>query len=199
MDIYEIMSYLSSIYWVLLAIRQSRGNWGWLFLILGLTDMLGLLLQSTIGIYSFRLYLGSSFLMILSLDYKFFDKNKFYLIPLGIALIIPTYYLHHHIINAASLFSGIIGFLFFLRKFILLLFKDNKLNFSFLVLSIYFLTGVSKYFVLMSLDWYGVDLFQLGNIFQDILMLIFLFIRHDDERLSINLNRTKENQNSKEP
>lgn len=189
MNIYDIITYLSTVYWVLLAIRQSRGNWGWLFLILGLTDMLGLLLQSTIGMHSFRLYLGSSVLMIFALDYKFFDKNKFYLIPLGIVLIIPTYYLHHHVINAASFFTDIIGFLFFLRKFILLLFKDNKLNFFFLVISIYFLTGATKYFVLMSLDWYGVDLFKMGNIFQNILMLIFLFIRHDDERLSIQLKK----------
>jgi hypothetical protein len=189
LNIYQIIQNSTLVLWLLLAIRQAKGKWGWFFLIFGLTDTLGVFLWWLGILIPSQLSLGHYFLVLFALYYNFFDKYKLYLFPIGILIVIPTLCLEYNTINTIAFFVNIIIFIFFFTQFITSLFKNNKLNLFFLSLSLYFMLSTTKYFVLATKVWSGVDSHMLTTIFQNFLMFGFLFIRHDDERLSIDINK----------
>ncbi|MHA1911845.1 MAG: hypothetical protein ACTSYA_09135 [Candidatus Kariarchaeaceae archaeon] len=189
MSIYNIIPAVSTLIWLLIGIRQFKGTWGWFFMINGLSGLIAVSFIFIPGITPDRIYVSYMFLILFSLNYKFFDKYKYILIPTSLTLIIPALFLEHTTINSLLIASDIVVLLYFGRKFLLSLFNNNRLNLFFLGISFYAIIGIYKIAWLTIMQWEGVDLFELANIFHPIMMLPFLFILHDDERLSIELKR----------
>lgn len=189
MNIYDIINYTSILFWLIIGIRQFKGTWGWFFMINGLTGLVALLLVWILGISPDRIFLTYAFLISCSLFYKFFNKHKFILIPLGFTLFFPALYLEHTTINSFLSLSYLIILLFFTRLFILSLFSDSKINLFYLATIQYALIGVLKLNFLIVEQWAGIDLYMLSTIFQALITAPFLFIMHDDKRLSIKLGK----------
>jgi len=191
MNLYDMLSIYSSIFWFVFGIRQFNGKWGWFLFILGISDIITFsgykLIHLPVSFFS----LTSSLLQILAIYYLFFDKNKKVILPTSLLLIIPGIYLSHVIISSISSFVSLLIFFFFIREFIVELFQNKKLNLFFAIFSTYLLITVIKIIMLRIGEWEVVDLYYMATIFQTIIMIPFLFIRHDDERLSININKVK--------
>jgi len=199
MDLYNILFYISATFWLILGIRQFKGKWGWFFLILGTADLIARAGSHLINLPSTFYYPMSTTLQIFALYYLFFEKHKFIIFPISLLLLIPGIYLPIEIRTAFLSILLLFIFSFFIRKFILELFHNKKLNLFLITFSTYWLINVLKIIMIRLKLWEAVDLFYMATMFQLVIMIPFLFIRHDDERLSININRTKENQDSKEP
>lgn len=189
MELYNILSFISTIFWLILGIRQFRGKWGWFFLILGTTDAISLAGYHLINLPINFFYPMSTTLQIFALYYLFFEKHKFIIFPTSLLLIIPGIYLPIEIISSYISLLILFIFSFFIRKFILELFHNKKLNLFLITFSTYLFITVLKIIMLRIKLWEAVDLYYMATMFQLIIMIPFLFIRHDDERLSRNLER----------
>lgn len=191
MDIYKIIAFLDAIFWPILALRQFKGKWGWFFVILGITLPAAYLNRWIFDITLDRVAPTFSLLIICSLFPSFFNKYKFILIPFSLLLIYPATFLEHKLLSLFNAADSIIIFIYFMRNLILTLFNESKFNLFFFAISLYAVSVTIRGVLIIALQWEAVDLYYLTSLFQILLMGGFLFIRHDDERLSIPITRSK--------
>ncbi|MHA1911846.1 MAG: hypothetical protein ACTSYA_09140 [Candidatus Kariarchaeaceae archaeon] len=195
MSIYEIIQNSSVLFWFLLALTQLKGKYKWFFIVLGFTDSISMFMWKILGLMPSYIFLSFAFLLPVTLFIAFFDRYKYFLIPVGLLLIYPATLLSFDALRMFLIVSQMVVVLYFGREFIVLLFSQAKINLFYIAISIYALVNILRMILVTIEDWGGVDLSIMSLIFNVLLMSPFLFIRHDDERLSIKIKSNKNNQN----
>jgi len=179
---------ISIIIWLLVPLRQWRGKFFYFFLILGLLDILVSLFYDFLGIEQFNLYILSSYLLIVSLQTKYFIKKYRYLLILlfGLAFIAATPY--QLIENQIILLTlHIIILVRILYLFIYDVGNFSRVNLFYVFLLLYEISVISKFLNLFLNLVDGATYFHFTTIFELFIGLFFIVFRYDNPRIVFQL------------
>ncbi len=170
-----IIYYISIIVWLFPPLRQYRTKYFPFFLILALSDPLIFIIYHFIKINPIRIYLITTFFLIISVTYNNKSaKQKILFTLILVFLAITDYYADVSYIYIFKIFlSGILVFLF-VKETILFFNKNLTINLFYLILTLYEITIVLKFLFNVNQTHRGEVYFYITSAFELFIGIFFI-------------------------
>ena len=183
MELLKYITYLSSIVWLCIPIRQYKTRFFLFFLLLGLFDPVFIsayyLFKNDITI----LYLLGSSLLLQTVLFNFNAGSKSIItISLFIVCLIFAFYFPTKVVILQLIIHTLI-FFSFLKIFTISYSDTRKLSLFFLILLSYEFSLLLKFFIHLTEFEVGVMYFHLTTVFQILIGIFFLFINEKNSPL----------------
>ena len=180
--------YIAIVAWLIPPIRQFKQSLYKYFLVLALTDPIGIILGKLLQFPPYLFYNFSSIVLLFSVfEYK--NINKKIIISSIILLIIsylasksPNKYTFYFII-----FINFLILLIFLKRTLLFVIDNSLINIFHMILLLYQTTSILKMLSVVENFSSGVYYYAITNIFQILIAIFFSIFTENDKRLYFNI------------
>ena len=187
MSLQFIIVYLSILFWIFPAIRQYKTEMFWYFLVLALSDPIGLILIAfrtnnphTTLIISFILL----FVVIWSLLKKSSTKAVLFVVS---TLFIVSFFVPRIFSTYLALLFHIIIIFYFIQRSLSFITRTNKVNIFHLFLLLEEISIVLKVLAVLNGAKMGITFFLVTNLFEILIAIFFTIFKENDNRLFIDL------------
>lgn len=183
MELIKYITYLSSIVWLLIPIRQYKTRFFLFFLLLGLYDSVFISAYYLFKVDISVLYLLGSCLLLYAVLFNINVRTKYiitifiFIICVIVAIYFPT------MIVLLQLMIHLLIFFSFLKIFTISYSDTRKLSAFFLILLSYEFSLLFKFFIYLTEFEIGMMYFHLTTVFQILIGIFFLFINEKNSPL----------------
>ncbi|PIQ08517.1 MAG: hypothetical protein COW71_11385 [Ignavibacteriales bacterium CG18_big_fil_WC_8_21_14_2_50_31_20] len=179
MELYEYISILSTIIWMLIPFLLKKSKHFFFFLFAGLSDAIGLTLWYSLHLSSQIIWIPLFYLMVLGIDKNFFIR-KIKLILTGlIPILIINYYSTTYFQYLFTFVANIIITTIFARYFYWVFIKNSKVSLFYLLMTIYGLFLVYKSILIVVNINLGLNAYYATTLVQIFIGLFLIFVRKD--------------------
>ncbi|MCX7875289.1 MAG: hypothetical protein N2321_03860 [Melioribacteraceae bacterium] len=186
--LFRLIMYIAIVAWLIPPIRQFKQSLYKYFLVLALTDPIGIILGKLLQFPPYLFYNFSSIVLLFSVfEYK--NINKKIIISSIILLIIsylasksPNKYTFYFII-----FINFLILLIFLKRTLLFVIDNSLINIFHMILLLYQTTSILKMLSVVENFSSGVYYYAITNIFQILIAIFFSIFTENDKRLYFNI------------
>ena len=183
MEIIKYITYLSSIVWLFIPIRQYKTRFFLFFLLLALYDPVFISAYYLFKVDISVLYLLGSCLLLYAVLFNIKAKTKYIItIFIFIVITIVAFYIPTKVV-IVQLIIHLLIFFSFLKIFTISYSDTRKLSVFFLILLSYEFSLLLKFFIYLTEFEMGMMYFHLTTVFQILIGLFFLFINEKNSPL----------------
>lgn len=188
--LFKIIVFISTVFWLLPPLKQYKSRFFLFFLVLALTDPLGIVLGKTFHFIPYLLYNFSGIVAYFVLfDLKKFKKRNVLISVILIALAglssySPSKYTFYFII-----FINFLILVRFLKIALIFVVENSLVNIFHMVLILYQATSILKMLSVVENFSSGIYYFAITNIFQILIAIFFTIFREGDKRLHLDLKK----------
>jgi hypothetical protein len=186
MNINNILFYLSSAIWFLPLFKQKNTRYFGYFLVLALSDPIGMMLYNLI---SFHTTYYTLIMLVIKLSFLQNQKNRIKIFLLGVIFaifVLMFFNSRSQLYFCASVFFFFIIITLALESFGYI--KKNKINLFLNLLIFYNAINLFKFIALAMSFEQGAISFTMGYAFQILLGIVFLFINISTKNFEMNLS-----------
>jgi len=188
--LFKIIVFISIVFWLLPPLKQYKNRFFLFFVVLALTDPLGIVLGKIFLFIPYLLYNLSGIVAYFVLfDLKKFNKRNVLIFVILIALAglssnSPSKYTFYFII-----FINFLILVKFLKIALIFVVENSLVNIFHMVLILYQTTSILKMLSVVENFSSGIYYFAITNIFQILIAIFFTIFREDDKRLHLDLKK----------
>lgn len=188
--LFKIIVFISIVFWLLPPLKQYKNRFFLFFVVLALTDPLGIVLGKIFLFIPYLLYNFSGIVAYFVLfDLKKFNKRNVLTFVILIALAglssnSPSKYTFYFII-----FINFLILVKFLKIALIFVVENSLVNIFHMVLILYQTTSILKMLSVVENFSSGIYYFAITNIFQILIAIFFTIFREDDKRLHLDLKK----------